>query len=217
MPISENIQRIKEEIPKHIKLIAVSKMKPIEDIVEAYNCGIRDFGENKVQELVEKYEILNKDINWHFIGHLQRNKVKYLVGKVHLIHSLDSKQLLTELEKCFSKHNEEINTLIQINIGREPNKYGILEEDLEDLISSVEMANFVKVKGIMVIIPKGDDASNEFYFNKAKKIWDYLKLRNYKNIKMEILSMGMTNDYKVAIKAGSNMIRIGEGIFGKRI
>ena len=185
-------------------------------ILEAYNVGQRDFGENKVQELIEKEESLPKDIRWHLIGKLQTNKVKYLVGKVYLIHSLSSIKLLDKIESEFSKKDTIANVLIQINIGREESKSGVLEEDLNTLIEAIELCNYVKVKGIMVIIPKGNDESNRFYFKKSKEIFEYLKNKKYKNIKMEILSMGMSNDYKVAIEEGSNMIRIGTGIFGAR-
>lgn len=214
--VGEKVREIIKEIPNDIKLIAVSKTKSKEMILEAYNVGQRDFGENKVQELIEKEESLPKDIRWHLIGKLQTNKVKYLVGKVYLIHSLSSIKLLDKIESEFSKKDTIANVLIQINIGREESKSGVLEEDLNTLIEAIELCNYVKVKGIMVIIPKGNDESNRFYFKKSKEIFEYLKNKKYKNIKMEILSMGMSNDYKVAIEEGSNMIRIGTGIFGSR-
>lgn len=216
MCIKENIKNIKEDLKKDITLVAVSKTKPIEDIKLAYEMGQRDFGENKVQELIDKEEILPKDINWHFIGKLQTNKVKYLVGKVFLIHSLSSIKLLEKIENEFSKKKVVANLLIQINIGREESKSGIFEEELFDLVSEVEKCNFCKVKGIMAIIPKGTDEENRIYFKKTREIFDKLSKEKYNNITMEILSMGMTNDYKIALEEGSNLIRIGEGIFGKR-
>lgn len=216
MSIKDNIEALKKEIPNGVKLLAVSKTKPLSDLEEAYEAGIREFGENKVQELVAKEEEFHKDVKWHFIGGLQTNKVKYLVGKVCLIHSLSSIKLLNQIEKEFGKKNEVANVLIEINIGREESKGGILEEELEDMLSEVEKCNFVKVKGIMVIIPKGDSDSNRTYFKRTKEIFESLKTREFKNIKMEILSMGMTHDYKIAIEEGSNLVRIGEGIFGKR-
>ena len=216
MGIKENIQNIQNEIPKGVVLVAVSKTKPLEDLVEAYDVGIRDFAENKVQELVSKEEKFHKDVRWHFIGLLQTNKVKYLVDKVHLIHSLSSTNLLLKIEKEFGKVDKIANTLIQINIGREESKSGILEEDLLSFINQIEECDFVKVKGLMVIIPKGDDKINRYYFNKTKKIFNMLKEKKYKNISMEILSMGMSNDYKAAIDEGSTLIRIGTGIFGIR-
>ena len=216
MSIKDNIEALKKEIPNGVKLLAVSKTKPLSSLEEAYEAGIREFGENKVQELVAKEEEFHKDVKWHFIGGLQTNKVKYLVGKVCLIHSLSSIKLLKQIEKEFGKKNEIANVLIEINIGREESKGGILEEELEDMLSEIEKCNFVKVKGIMVIIPKGDSESNRIYFRKTKEIFESLKVREFKNVNMEILSMGMTHDYEIALEEGSNLIRIGEGIFGKR-
>ena len=216
MSIKDNIEALKKEIPNGVKLLAVSKTKPLSSLEEAYEAGMREFGENKVQELVAKEEEFHKDVKWHFIGGLQTNKVKYLVGKVCLIHSLSSIKLLKQIEKEFGKKNEIANVLIEINIGREESKGGILEEELEDMLSEIEKCNFVKVKGIMVIIPKGDSESNRIYFRKTKEIFESLKVREFKNVNMEILSMGMTHDYKIAIEEGSNLVRIGEGIFGKR-
>lgn len=216
LSISENYLKLKEQLSEGVTLISVSKTRSVEEIKTVYELGERDFGENKVQELIDKYEKLPKDIKWHLIGHLQRNKVKYLVGKVHLIHSLDSIRLLEQIEKEFGKQQQIANALIQINIGREESKTGILLEDLKELLEASEKCNNVKIKGIMVTIPKGDQESCRYYFDKTKEIFDNLKSKSYKNISMEILSMGMTGDYKVAMKSGSNMIRIGEGVFGKR-
>ena len=214
--IKDKIKGYLDEIPEGVKLLAVSKTKPISDILEAYDAGIRDFGENKVQELLSKKDELPNDIRWHLIGKLQTNKVKYIVGKVCLIHSLSSIRLLNKIECEYEKNNLVANVLIQINIGREESKSGVLEEDIEKLILAVEKCNHVKVKGIMVIIPKGDEVSNRYYFNKSKHIYDDLSKKSYKNIQMEILSMGMTSDFKIAIQEGANLIRIGSGIFGKR-
>lgn len=216
MGIKENVEYFKKIIPDDVMLLAVSKTKPLEYLEEAYNSGMRDFGENKVQELVEKYENFHKDVRWHLIGHLQTNKVKYLVDKVFLIHSLDSINLLNQIDKVFGKANKTANTLIQINIGREESKNGILEEDLEDFLQEIEKCEHVFVKGIMVIIPKGDEDSNRKYFQKTKRIFEELKQRKFKNIDMQILSMGMTNDYMTAIEEGSTLVRVGTGIFGER-
>ncbi|SKA76979.1 hypothetical protein SAMN05428976_102393 [Clostridium sp. USBA 49] len=216
MSIKENIDQIKSKISKDTVLIAVSKTRSIEEIKEAYDCGIRDFGENKVQELIGKIDSLPNDINWHLIGHLQTNKVKYIVGKVSLIHSLDSIKLLYEIEKQYKNKNCIANVLIQVNIGREESKTGILLEDLEELLLSCEKCSNVKIWGLMAIIPKGSQESCSMYFKKMKKLWDDISLRKFKNIKMKYLSMGMTGDYEIAIKEGSNMIRIGTGIFGPR-
>ncbi|WP_297420638.1 YggS family pyridoxal phosphate-dependent enzyme [Clostridium sp.] len=216
MGIKQNIQEVKSKIPEEVTLLAVSKTKPLEDLEEAYMAGMRDFGENKVQELVKKAENFHDDVRWHFIGQLQSNKVKYLVDKVYLIHSLSSISLLNEIEKNFGKANRVANTLIQINIGREESKSGILEENLYEFIETIEKCNFVSVKGIMVIIPIGDEESNRKYFRRTKKIFDELKEKKYKNISMNILSMGMTHDFITAIEEGSNLIRVGTGIFGER-
>jgi PLP dependent protein len=217
LSIEEKIDKIKDNIPEGITLVAVSKTRSIEEMKIAYRKGIKDFGENKVQELVEKYENMPKDIRWHIIGHLQRNKVKYIAGKVFLIHSLDNIKLVEELEKQYSKINQAAETLIQINIGREESKTGILPENLEELLEAVESCNYVKVKGLMAIIPIGNEEACRRCFREVKNIWDMLMLRSFKNINMKYLSMGMTNDYKIAISEGSNVVRIGEGIFGKRL
>ncbi|QAA32037.1 YggS family pyridoxal phosphate-dependent enzyme [Clostridium manihotivorum] len=217
MNIKYNIEQIKESMPKDVTLVAVSKTKPIELLEEAYSAGIRDFAENKVQELMEKFELFHKDVRWHFIGHLQTNKVKYIVDKAFMIHSLDSIKLLKELEKQCNKQQLQVNTLIQINIGKEESKYGFYEEDLDEIFIEVEKCNCVKIKGIMVIIPKGDEESNRYYFKRTKNIYEKIKEQKYQNVTMEILSMGMTHDYKTALEEGANLVRIGEGIFGKRI
>ncbi len=217
MDILGNLKLIKNKIPKDATFIAVSKQQSKDSIEKAYDFGIKDFGENKVQELLEKSQELPKDIRWHFVGHLQRNKVKYIVGKVYLIQSLDSIKLLSEIEKQFMKQNKVAKALIEINIGKEKSKDGVFLEDLEELIVEIEKCNFVKVRGLMSIIPKGDEKSSESYFIKMKDIWDSLSYRKFSNISMEYLSMGMSKDYDLALKCGSNMVRVGEGIFGKRI
>lgn len=216
MSIYTNIDELIKEIPNNVKLLAVSKTKSLEEMEEAYQYGIRDFGENKVQELIYKEEEFHSDTQWHMIGNLQSNKVKYLVGKVYLIHSMSSMKLLTEIEKEFGKKNQIANILIQINIGREESKGGLLIEELEDVIKAIEGCNNVKAKGIMTVIPKGNDENNRKYFKETKKVFDELKEKKLKNVEMEILSMGMTHDYKIAIEEGSTIIRVGEGIFGKR-
>lgn len=216
MSIEENLNEIKKNIPENVTLVAVSKTKPIEDIKYAYELGQRDFGENKVQELINKEEVLPNDIRWHFIGNLQTNKVKYLVGKVYLIHSLSSIKLLKKIEDEFSKKNTIANLLIQINIGREESKGGFFKEDINNIIMEIEKCNNIKVKGLMAIIPKGNTMENKFYFKEMKSIFDNLSSNTYKNISMEVLSMGMTHDFEIAIEEGSNLVRVGEGIFGKR-
>ena len=218
LEIQDNIESIKKSLPKDVTLIGVSKTKPVEFIEEAYEAGLRDFGENKVQELVDKIEYFKekKDIRWHLIGHLQRNKIKYIVGKVYLIHSLDSIRLLEEIEDKYKKQNEIANVLIQINIGKEESKYGIYIEDLEKMIDAIEKCENVKAKGLMTIIPKGSDEECAKYFRQMNEIFLGLKNKNFKNIEIKYLSMGMTGDYPIAIREGANMIRVGQGIFGKR-
>ncbi len=216
MSIAENYLDILNEIPNNVSLITVSKTRSVEEVLEAYNAGAREFGENKVQELCNKYEELPKDIKWHLIGHLQRNKVKYLVDKVYLIHSLDSIRLLDEIEKQFSSKGKVASALIQINIGKEDSKTGVFLEDLQSLIEACERCNSVKIKGLMATIPIGDEESCRYFFKEMKKVYEKLRENTYNNTNMEILSIGMTGDYDIAIEEGSNMIRIGEGIFGKR-
>jgi len=216
LSIAENYIDILNEIPKNVSLIAVSKTRAVEEILEVYNAGAREFGENKVQELCNKYEELPKDIKWHLIGHLQRNKVKYLVDKIHLIHSLDSIKLLEEIEKQFSSKGKVANALIQINIGKEDSKTGVYIDELQTLIDACEKCTAVKIKGLMATIPIGNEESCRFYFKEMKKVYEKLRENTYNNISMEILSIGMTGDYAIAIEEGSNMVRIGEGVFGKR-
>lgn len=216
MSIKENICKIKTQLPENVTLIAVSKTRAVEEIQEAYNEGIRDFGENKIQELIEKIDRFDSSVRWHLIGHLQTNKVKYIVGKVHLIHSVDSVKLINEIEKRYAAGNLIANVLVQINIGRETSKTGIFKEDLPEILEECEKCNNLKVKGLMAVIPKGSEEECRRYFTEMRHIWNSLKEKNYNNISMEYLSMGMTHDYKIALEEGANVIRVGEGIFGKR-
>lgn len=216
MPINEKINLIKNNISEDVLLVAVSKTQSIPAMQEAYEAGVRDFGENKVQELLEKFESF-PDVRWHFIGNLQKNKVKYLVDKVYLIHSLSSVTLLKEIEKQYSKRDTKAKVLIEVNIGREETKGGIFLEDIPSFIEEVEACKYVNVLGLMAIIPPGDEESCIYYFKEMKKLWDSLQGNNYKNITMKYLSMGMSSDYKFAVSQGANIIRIGQGIFGKRI
>lgn len=217
LTITENIKEVYKDIREDVTVIAVSKTKPLEDIKEAYDSGVRNFGENKVQELIYKMDNFpHKDVNWHLLGHLQRNKIKYIVGRVNLIHSLDSVKLLEEIQKQYEKQEKVAEVLIQINIGKEENKTGIFIEDLENMLENCKNCSNVMVKGLMAIIPIGDEESCRKYFKDMKKIFDKIKEKNYENVQMKYLSMGMSGDYKIAIEEGSNMVRIGEGIFGKR-
>ena len=217
MNIHESIQLISKSIPENVTLVAVSKTRTVEEMNAAYSLGVRDFAESKVQEFTEKYEQFHDDVKWHFIGHLQRNKVKYIAGKVFLIHSLDSIRLLKEIEKQYQSINMKARVLVQLNIGREESKTGAMLEELDEILKEVELCSYVEVLGLMTIIPEGSDEENRVYFKEMKRIFDRLRGNTYKNISMEYLSMGMTGDYKVAVEEGANIIRVGEGIFGRRI
>ena len=216
MGISEAYKKTQSELPKDVTLVCVSKTRQIHEIKEAYAAGARDFGENKVQELMEKYDNIELDARWHLIGHLQRNKVKYIVGKVHLIHSLDSIRLLQEIEKQYGAKDEIANLLIQVNIGKENTKTGIAVEELDSLIEACEKCNNIKIHGLMATIPIGNEENCRVFFSKMKSIFDNLKTYKYKNVSMEFLSIGMSGDYEIAIDEGANMVRLGEKIFGKR-
>ena len=216
MLIGEAYNKIKNETPEDVAVICVSKTRKIHEIEEAYASGARDFGENKVQELLEKYDSLSGDVRWHLIGHLQTNKVKYVVGKVHLIHSLDSIRLLQEIEKRYGASNEIANLLIQVNIGKESTKTGVDVEEIDSIINAAKECSNIRIKGLMATIPIGDEESCKRYFSQMKTIFDDLKACEHKNISMEFLSLGMSGDYHIALEVGSNMIRLGDSIFGKR-
>ena len=216
MSISQNLLHIKAQIPEHVTLVAVTKTKPISDILEAYNAGHRIFGENKIQEMAEKFEKLPKDIEWHMIGHLQRNKVKYMAEFVSLIHGLDSIKLLEEINKQAIKHNRVINCLLQIKIAEEESKYGMTIEAAKELLNSKiysECAN-VKIVGLMGMSTFTNDTDQiKREFNTLKTLYDEIR-HNHPDI--NTLSMGMSGDYELAIVYGSNMIRVGSSIFGAR-
>lgn len=216
MSIKNKLQNIKLNLPKNITLVAVSKTKPVELLNEAYNQGQRIFGENKVQEMVDKFEKMPKDIKWHMIGHLQTNKVKYIASFVSLIHGVDSLKLLREINKQATKHNRIIDCLIQIKIASEDTKFGMILNDLQLLLKSDEFKNLdnIRIKGLMGMASfTTDNLQIESEFKYLKSIFDQIK-KKYSDI--EILSMGMSNDYKLATKYGSNMVRIGSHIFGSR-
>lgn len=200
-----------------VTLIAVSKTKSVEMIQELYEVGCRNFGENKVQELVDKYEILPKDICWHMIGHLQRNKVKYIVDKVTLIHSVDSFRLAETIEKEAAKKNCVVDILIEVNMAKEESKYGIYPEDLEEFLGKINSFSHIRVKGLMTVAPNVKNSEeNREIFTKMKKLSVDITEKNIDNITMSILSMGMSNDYTIAIEEGANMVRVGTSIFGAR-
>lgn len=198
-------------------LIAVSKTKPVSMLEEAYSYGIRDFGENKVQELCDKYEKLPKDIRWHLIGHLQRNKVKYIVDKAYLIHSVDSLRLAEEIQKEAAKKEVDVDILIEVNVAMEDTKYGVSCEETEDLVRQIAVLPNVHIKGLMTIAPYTENAvDNVVYFDKLKQLSVDIAEKNIDNVYMNVLSMGMTGDYEEAVKAGSTYVRVGTGIFGER-
>lgn len=200
-----------------VTLIAVSKTKPAEDIKTLYDYGVRDFGENKVQELTEKYEVLPKDIRWHLIGHLQTNKVKYIVDKVYLIHSVDSVRLAEQIEKEAAKKNVIVNILIQVNVAGEDTKFGL---DTDDTIKNVETISkfpHVRIKGLMTIAPfVSDGEDNRKYFNELKQLSVDIQKKNIDNVSMDMLSMGMSGDFETAIEEGATLVRVGTSIFGAR-
>ena len=216
MSIKNKLQNIKLNLPKNITLVAVSKTKPVELLNEAYDQGQRIFGENKVQEMVDKFEKMPKDIKWHMIGHLQTNKVKYIASFVSLIHGVDSLKLLREINKQATIHNRTIDCLIQIKIATEDTKFGMSLNDLQLLLKSDEFKTLdnIRIKGLMGMASfTTDNLQIESEFKYLKSIFDQIK-KKYSDI--EILSMGMSNDYKLATKYGSNMVRIGSHIFGSR-
>ena len=210
MKIKENLSLIKDKLNKNVILVAVSKTKPVKDLLEAYNAGQRIFGENKIQEMVSKWEVMPKDIKWHMIGHVQRNKVKYMAPFVDYIHAVDSIRLLGEIQKQAEKNNRQIKCLIQIRIAREETKFGILPHELELVLESSKSYDNILIEGLMGMASFTKDKNqirNEFKL--LKSIYD-----EYQSFK--ILSMGMSGDYSIAIEEGSNMIRVGSKIFGER-
>lgn len=221
MTIKNNIIEFqnKLKIPS-CKLIAVSKTKPVQTIREAYDAGLRIFGENKAQELAIKQKSLPDDIQWHMIGHLQRNKVKLIAPFVHLIHAVDSSRLLREINKHGEKNKRTINCLLQVHIATEEAKFGFNENELLDLINDSELATFnsIKIQGLMGMATFTNNMDEiRIEFRKLKNLLDRIKTMNLpQNVNMQELSMGMTNDYAVAIEEGSTMIRVGTAIFGER-
>ncbi len=200
-----------------VTLIAVSKTKPVEMLQEIYDEGVRDFGENKVQELCEKIEHMPSDIKWHMIGHLQRNKVKYIIDKVELIHSVDTYRLAEEINIQAKKHGIVVPILVEVNIAGEESKFGTSAEDAMLLVEEISALENVRIKGLMTIAPYVEDAEeNRLYFRKIKQLSVDITNKNIDNVSMEILSMGMTGDYQVAIEEGATMVRVGTGIFGER-
>lgn len=226
--IKENLATVEQNITEACKragrareevtLIAVSKTKPISMLQEVYDTGIRNFGENKVQELCEKMDELPSDIKWHMIGHLQRNKVKYIVGRVALIHSVDTYRLAEEINIQAKKKNIIVPILVEVNIAGEESKFGTSAEDAILLVEDISKLENIRIKGLMTIAPYVvDSEENRQYFRKIKQLSVDITTKNIHNVSMEILSMGMTGDYAVAIEEGATMVRVGTGIFGERV
>ena len=202
---------------EEVTLIAVSKTKPVETLQEAYDLGVRIFGENKVQELTAKYEALPKDIHWHMIGHLQTNKVKYIIDKAELIHSVDSLKLAETIEKKAAKHDLIADILVEVNVAEEESKFGMKMEEVIPFVEKVSAFPHVRVRGLMTIAPFVEDPEeNRSIFADLHKLYIDIKKKNHDNDTVSVLSMGMTNDYEVAIEEGATMVRIGTGIFGAR-
>ena len=225
--VAEQLQNVRAEIrkaceksgrnPEEVTLIAVSKTKPISMIQEAMNAGQTIFGENKVQELCTKYEELPKNLEWHLIGHLQRNKVKYIADKAALIHSVDSLKLAEEISKEALKKNVEVNILIEVNVAEEESKFGVSVEETPVLVEEIAKLPGIHIQGLMTIAPyTTDPEENRPVFRTLKKLAVDIKKKNIDNVNVSILSMGMTNDYEVAIEEGATMVRVGTGIFGER-
>ncbi len=216
MSIKKNLIEIKSVIPEHVSLVAVSKTKPVSDLMEAYNAGQRIFGENKIQEMADKHEEMPKDIQWHMIGHVQRNKVKYMAEFVSLIHGVDSLKLLKEINKQAEKHDRTIDCLLQIKIAKEDSKFGMSSEDASTLLKSDEFSelkhiNVIGLMGMATFTDNTTQVENEFKF--LKSAFDKLSLISSE---LKTISMGMSGDYQLAIDCGSTMIRVGSSIFGAR-
>ena len=225
--IRENLEAVDKKINvscqqaqrsrSEVTLIAVSKTKPLELVEEAYEAGVRDFGENKVQDLLDRIEAMPSDIRWHMIGHLQRNKVKYIVGKVAMIHSVDSLRLAEEISKESVKHQVETNILLEINVAEEESKFGASVEETVALVKEIAKLPAVHICGLMTIAPFVENGEeNRQYFRKLKQLSVDIESKNIDNVSMAVLSMGMTGDYSVAIEEGATCIRVGTGIFGER-
>jgi len=215
--IEENVKRILGELPAGVELVAAAKTRTPEDILQAVEAGIKIIGENYVQEAREAFELVGRRVKWHFIGHLQRNKVKKAIEIFDMIETLDSPELAAEIDKRCSQAGKIMPVLIEINSGREKQKFGVLPEDAEVLIKTVAELKSIKIKGLMTMGPAfGNPEDARPYFIKTKKLFDKTKALDFPGVEMKCLSMGMTNSYRVAIEEGANMVRIGTKIFGPR-
>ncbi|HIS47551.1 MAG TPA: YggS family pyridoxal phosphate-dependent enzyme [Candidatus Scybalocola faecigallinarum] len=225
--IAQNIKIVRDNIekacsrcgrdPKEVTLIAVSKTKPVEDVRAAMAAGMEYFGENKVQELTMKMDTITEPLHWNMIGHLQKNKVKYIVGRAELIHSVDSLDLAQKIQSEAAKKNAVANILLEVNVSGEESKFGIRPEQLEDLVRQIAVLPNVHIKGLMTVAPFTEDPEeNRQYFRNLRNLAVDIKSKNIDNVTMSVLSMGMTGDYMVAIEEGATMVRVGTGIFGER-
>lgn len=218
--VQENIRKACERSgrnPEDVTLIAVSKTKPVSDIEQIYAAGIREFGENKVQEMNDKQKVLPGDINWHMIGHLQRNKVKYIVDNVAMIHSVDSVRLAEEISKEAVKKNVAVDILVEVNVAKEESKFGLYTEDVGQFVEQISKLPGINIKGLMTSAPFVDNPEdNRQYFKKLKDLSVDINAKNIDNVHMDFLSMGMTNDYVVAVEEGATHVRVGTAIFGHR-
>lgn len=226
--IKENVAEVEARIQaaceragrrrEEVTLIAVSKTKPVRDIYEVMETGIKDFGENKVQEMCDKMEMIQQPLNWHMIGHLQRNKVKYIVDKATLIHSVDSLRLAQQISQEAQKKSVESNILIEVNVAEEESKFGLSTEEVIQMVEEISKLPSVHIKGLMTVAPFTDNPEeNRSYFRNLKQLAVDIAEKNIDNVTMSVLSMGMTGDYEVAIEEGATMVRVGTGIFGARI
>lgn len=221
MSIQNNLRSIQAALPENVTLVAVSKTKPVSDLMEAYEAGQRIFGENKIQEMTDKWETMPKDIQWHMIGHVQTNKVKYMAPYVSLIHGVDSLKLLQEINKQAQKNNRVIDCLLQVYIAEEESKFGLDEEELSEVLKQVqddsENYKYIRIVGFMGMATfTNNQIQVKKEFSRLKTIFDHYSTLNSKNCQLNILSMGMSGDYTLAIECGSNMVRIGSSIFGGR-
>ena len=219
MLIKDNLIHIKSQLPENVTLVAVSKTKPVADLMEAYNAGQRIFGENKIQEMIEKWQQMPKDIQWHMIGHVQSNKVKYMIPYVKLIHGVDSMKLLQEINRLAAKWRKKVDCLLQIHIAEEETKFGLDENELEEIFHSDELKTFqnIRIVGLMGMATFTDNQEQiKREFQHLKSIFDKYSQLNTANCQLNTLSMGMSGDYQLAIECGSNMVRIGSSIFGGR-
>ena len=215
--ISENVRRILNELPEGVELVAAAKTRTPEEILQAVDAGVKIVGENYVQEAQRAFDVVGRKAKWHFIGHLQRNKVKKAVPIFDVIETVDSITLAQEIDKRCGQHDRTMNVFIEINSGREPQKFGVLPEDVEGLIKKIEHLKNLKIQGLMTMGPAfGDPENARPYFQETRKIFEKIKSLDIPGVAMNRLSMGMTNSYKVAIEEGANIIRIGTMIFGKR-